>query len=492
MSDVKTALIILDGMGLSEDPVGNAVTPETMPFLFSQMDLHGHARLAASGEAVGLREDVVGNSEVGHLTIGAGRIVPSTLNRMDQAYTDGSWQRHPLWSEIVSRQPCHIVGLLSDAGVHGHLDILWRSAELAVANGCTDVIVHPVLDGVDSPAGSASELLQRLRQKLSDLPHLRLGMVMGRKCFCDRSGSPEPARQFVEALSNIPNLPSFDESALAKIENERDFEPHGNPGVTGARAGETIVLTSHRADRAVQVARVMSESFRVFAPIALQEAVPAEQAFFPSTPLQDGLAVELAAAGLETTRIAEDCKFPHVTSFFNGLNETITSHSFPIPTPAEDDLPNQPEMSADRVADKVIDEIETGSSHLLVVNIANLDQIGHLGRLDLAKIAAAKVDAVAQRICEAAARHSWNTLFVADHGNADRVETETGKAFGSHTARPVPFIVVPSPGHHVTWRVHEGSLANVASSVLASMMKPCPASMHPPLLDFQPRQVEAP
>ncbi len=488
---MKTALVILDGMGLADDPVGNAVTPHSMPFIFAMMAQHGYARLAASGEAVGLRENIVGNSEVGHLTIGAGTVVPSTLNRMDQAYNDGSWKRSPLWRDLVSGQRCHIVGLLSDAGVHGHFDTLWRSAELAVGNGCPQVVVHPVLDGVDSLAGSAPELLRFLMKKLSVIPNTGIGMVVGRKWFCDRSGSTTPAERFVDAFSNVHELPNFNPDDLNSLENERDFPPHGTHDVTGACAGEPVLLSSHRGDRAIQVARVMSRSFRVFAPIALADAVARERAFFPAIPLEQGLAIELAKAGMKTTRIAEQCKFAHVTSFFDGLNEGIESQSFSIPTPAEADLPDQPEMAVDALVDTVIHEIEVGSSDLLVVNIANLDQIGHLGRLDLAMIAARKVDRAAVRLCDAARANDWTTLFVADHGNADRVETLNGQPYGSHTDRPVPLIAIPSPRLQISWRKKQGSLANVASTVLASLKLNPPTFMHPSLLDFQLHETAA-
>lgn len=473
-------------MGLADGVTGNAVTSTSMPFLFAMMAKYGYARLAASGEAVGLRENIVGNSEVGHLTIGAGTVVLSTLCRLDRAYDDGSWQCNPLWRDMLTGKRCHIVGLLSDAGVHALLDTLWRSAELAIANGCPQVVVHPVLDGIDSPARSAPELLRVLMGNLARIPNVSIGMISGRRWFCDRSGSIALAEGFVDAFCATDKLPCFDPDILNTLENECDFPPHGIPQATGARAGEVVLLTSHRADRAIQIARVLGRTFRVYAPIVLAEAVPRARAFFPPEPLENGLARELLSAGMKTTRIAEECKFPHVTSFFDGLNQDIASHSLSIPTPAEADLPNRPEMAVDAVVKASVQEIESGSSSLLVVNIANLDQIGHLGRLDLAIIAARKVDAAAQRLCEVARTRGWTTLFVSDHGNADRVETLDGRPFGSHTDRPVPLIAIPGPRVRGIWRRQEGSLANVASTVLASLGLTPPSFMHPPLLDFQP------
>lgn len=471
-------------MGLSHDLTGNAVTPSTMPFIFNMMARHGFARLSASGKAVGLREGMVGNSEVGHLTIGAGTVVPSSLGRLDAAYRDGSWLHHHLWPEIVSAERCHIVGLLSDAGVHGHWDNLWRSAELASRNGCPEVVVHPVLDGVDSPARSASMLLERLTHRLASLPRVHLGMICGRRWFSDRSSSSNLAEAFTSAFMSLEELPPFAPDGLSDVENESDFPAHRMPGSLAALPSQPVILTSHRSDRAIQVAKVLSHTYRVYAPIALSGVIPKERAFFPAEPLKQGVAQELARLGLKTTRIAEECKFPHVTTFFNGLNEDVPARHVSIPTFAEIDLPRHPEMAVKKVMKACVEEIEAGSSDLVVVNMANLDQIGHLGRLDLASKAARKVDAAAQHLCERAYKRGWNTLFVSDHGNADCVETADGQPFGSHTDRPVPMIVGPAPGTRGIWIKRDGSLANIAATVMTSLGLRLPAYMAPPLIEF--------
>lgn len=481
---MKTVLIILDGMGLSANPIGNAVTPASMPFIFRTMSRYGAARLEASGEAVGLRKGVVGNSEVGHLTIGAGRATISTLCRTDLAYEDGSWVAHPLWKQIAEGERLHVVGLLSDAGVHSHLDTIWRCAELAVANGVPSVAVHLLLDGVDSPAGSAADLLGQLESKLVRIPNTSLGMVMGRKWFCDRGGSSAPAYFFADSLSGLDSLPDFEPEDLMSVEHEHDFAPHAHSRMSGIRPGESVLLTSHRADRAVQAARVLTERYRVYSLIPLDDAVPEDFAFFPFDRLTSGIATELAAAGLKTTRIAESCKFPHVTSFFDGLNDDVDARRFSIPSPKEDELQYRPEMAIGQIVATVIAEMQQADSDLLIVNIANLDQIGHLGRLDLAKMAAKHVDAAAQEISEAASRMGWTTIFLSDHGNADQVETADGRPFGSHTDRPVPLTIIPNSRLNYVWRQRSGTLSNVAATVLASMGLEPPATMDAPLLSF--------
>lgn len=480
---MKTALLILDGMGLSGDPTGNAVTPASMPFLFATMRRFGYARLEASGDAVGLRKGVAGNSETGHLTIGAGHTVTSTLCRADTAYEDGSWRNHPLWRAILRGGRVHIIGLLSDAGVHAHLDNLWRCAQLAVANGAPQVVIHPLLDGVDSPAGSAPRLLAELEAKLASIPRTELGMIMGRKWFCERGASPGPARFLAASLAGLDALPRFDRQSLASVAHEHDFAPHKYAQMPGAQFGEAILLTSHRADRAIQAAQVLKERYRVYSLIPLGAILPEADAFLPAERLSSGVALELAAAGLTSSRIAESCKFPHVTSFFDGLNE-VESRRFCIPTPSQDELPDCPEMSVDKVVAATVAEIAAGSSDLLVINIANLDQIGHLGRLDLAVMAARHTDVAAQRISETAGRRGWNTLILSDHGNADQVETADGRPFGSHTMRPVPLTLIPADGQRHFWRRKTGSLANVGATILASLGLRPPASMRESLLSF--------
>src|SRR4051812_40381778 len=206
---VRVVLLILDGAGLADANAGNAVTEQTMPTLFRAMGDYGFARLEASGPAVGLDKGEVGNSEVGHLTIGAGYVVPSTLSRIDAAYRDGTWESRALWTKLGRGKPLHIVGLLSDAGVHGHWRSLLQAATLAAKSGAPEIVVHAVLDGVDSQAGTAPMLLDSLRSGLASIPQARLGVVIGRKWFCDRSGNLELTRVFIDAVSGAAPLPPF-------------------------------------------------------------------------------------------------------------------------------------------------------------------------------------------------------------------------------------------------------------------------------------------
>jgi 2,3-bisphosphoglycerate-independent phosphoglycerate mutase len=478
---MRTVLVIVDGAGLADpnDP-GNAVTRATLPTLFGAMEAHGYAALEASGPAVGLDAAQTGNSEVGHLTIGAGFVVPSMLARIDAAYQDGSWGAHSLWSQLAQSSRLHVVGMLSDAGTHGHWSNLVRAALLARRAGVADVIVHPVLDGVDSQAGSAPLLMEKLSAALAATDHVRLGLVMGRAKFCDRSGNLDLSRGFRDSLTGTSDLPVFSNAALAAHlgkSGEASFPGHRHAATDLLAAGEPVLLTQNRADRARQIAKVIGERNPVFSLVELDGAVAISQVFFPNRPLDRGLPFELKAHGLSSVRIAETCKFPHVTFFLNGLNEALEGRTVCVPSVADAEIAQHPEMSCAAVTDAVVDAIASGDSSLIVVNIANLDQVGHLGDYALAIAAAEHVDAALQRIGSAATAADATLLITSDHGNADRVLDAAGKPFGSHTERPVPFTVVPPAGRKIIWRHRSGSIAQIAPTVLETLGLPPPSYM---------------
>lgn len=478
----RGVLLILDGAGLRADCPGNAVTAKTMPRLFSLMEEYGHATLAASGPAVGLEPGMVGNSEVGHTVIGAGYVPPTSLQRINQGYQDGSWARHGAWQALAKHRRIHIVGLLSDAGVHAHARTIQQANELARRN-CPDaeVIVHLVLDGVDAPAGSAIPLMQ----PFADSADCDVGLVMGRKWFCDRSGDLAITRQFVDALMDTAALPAFSTERLAEhlgSATEASFPAHAVRAASVA-PGEPVLLTSHRADRAQQVARMINAHCPVYAVTDLGEDIAADRVFFPSAPLADGLARTLQRAGVPTTRIAESSKFPHVTRFFNGLNPPMGERAICIPAVPDQMLADCPQMSLATLLAAALEVIESEAApHALVVNVANLDQIGHLGRYDLAAVAASHVDSALWDIHQACRRHGWELLVTADHGNADQMTDDAGGPFNSHSPHPVPLLAIPAAGGKVAWHTGIGTLAHVAPTFLALLGIEQPALMAEPLV----------
>lgn len=484
---MKALLLILDGAGLAEPQPGNAVTRETMPTLFRAMDQHGHAVLGASGRPVGLDEGQVGNSEIGHMTIGAGYVIPSTLARIDQACRNGSWAANPVWDTLASHPRIHLVGLLSDAGVHGHLRSLVQAASLAWRRGVAEIVVHPVLDGTDSQAGTAPGLLGELRAALADCPAVRLGVVSGRKGFTDRSGELGISRAFADALAAGAQLPEFTAEALARHlegSSEASFPAHLIPGGWGLAPGEPVLITQHRADRAIQVAQVLAERNPLYGLVELGKATPEGRVFFPAIPLTQGLGFELSNGNLRSTRIAEACKFPHVTRFMNGLNNDLEGRFIRVESIPDAEIGNRPEMSIGQVAREIETVVRDPANRVAIANIANLDQVGHLGRYDVAVRAAACVDATLENLLRVCSDAGWTVLITSDHGNADKTEDDAGRPFGSHTDRPVPFTVVPAPGTAFRWKSRAGSLANIAPSLLSALGLPEPAYMEQSLLEI--------
>jgi 2,3-bisphosphoglycerate-independent phosphoglycerate mutase len=481
----KVALVVLDGAALAPEGPGNAVTPRTLPTLFQAMQEHGHAALQASGPAVGLEEGQIGNSEVGHLTLGLGRVQPSALSRINTAYMDGSWRAHALWDKLADAPRLHVVGMLSDAGVHAHLRTIWQAAELAVQRGIPDVVVHPILDGVDSQAGTAAKLLEVLREKLSALgAGVRLGVVMGRKWFADRSGGFELTDVFAAALQGEATLPAFSDALLQEHmaeKNESTFPAHLVEGGTTIAAGDNVIVSSHRADRARQSALALGRQANVHALVTLDDAVPEERVFYPTQAIEDGLATALGRHGISPVRIAEDCKFPHVTFFFNGFRESLDERQVRLPglseTPEE-----RPEMALAAVTDAIVETMLERDARGIVANLANLDQVGHCGRIEVVREAAGHVENALARIVAAARRQGWTLVLTADHGNADRMLDDEGRPVGSHSGNPVPFTVIPAEHQSLEWTSAEGGLSNVAATILALFGLPRAEGMDAPLL----------
>lgn len=470
----KAGLVILDGAGLAAPSPGNVVDRACMPVLFDLFDRCGMVPLRASGHAVGLFDGQAGNSEVGHLTLGMGRTVVSSLVAIDGAYRSGAWEKSPVWrglrDETAQNGRIHILGLVSDAGVHGHWRTIVQAAELAGHSGFSTVVVHPVLDGVDAMRGSGPALLDTLRQALAArVPAARLGVVIGRAWFADRTGNRALARHLVDALLSADALPRLDRRQLegfCRDKSERDFPAHGIDADTRLAPGEAVLVTSHRADRAVQTVEALAACCRVATLTSISPQVPAARVFFPTRSLSGGLAQALRARGIALTRIAENCKFPHVTYFFNGFRQSLGERQVAIP-----DTPGGPEQNPLMRADETVDacrqvmtsDRETG----FVVNIPNLDQVGHSGDVGLCRQAAAAVDWALAALVAQARETGWTLAVTADHGNAERLLDDQGRGFGSHTTNPVPFTIVAADGGQADWAFGAGGLDNVAPTMAA-------------------------
>ncbi len=486
----KAVLLILDGMGLNEDPAHSATTVEDMPFVHALMDRYGYARLHASGTPVGLDEGKAGNSEVGHLTIGAGKLLLSTLARIREGYRDGSWERSPAWDRSDFSKPLHVVGLLSDAGVHAHWETLIMAADLGAKKGFPAVYIHAFLDGVDSQAGTAPKLLEELQRAIAEngSDKIRLASVMGRKWATDRAENWDLTRHCRDALMGRLDSPEFDpqelQQHLRNSPSEADFPHRMMPGGKAVGKGETVILTNHRADRISQLAKLMNEECHVIAMVELKhEATPIEDVFFPTLPISGGLIDVLKQQGYRTTRLSEQCKFPHVTYFINGLQADESARGIEIPTIPDDEILGNPLMSIKQLGEEIGKAMENEEDgQVLIINVPNLDQVGHQGSLDAAKTAAAAVDRLVEQVVSWAEQHGWQLLITADHGNADIMIDDKGRPMGSHTSNNVPLLVIPLGEKRLQWKQKEGALTNVAASFLTLLGVEYPASMSESLI----------
>jgi len=487
----KTAVLILDGLGLSESAQGSAVTRRTMPYLYSLMDAHGCAVLEASGSAVGLDDGQAGNSEVGHLTIGAGRLVPTTLNRIRAAFANGEWQRHDAWAGVRGAERVHVAGLLSEAGVHAHWSSLTQTVELAARQGAREVFLHLFLDGVDSPAGTAPALLAQLQRDCGHLPNVHIATISGRRWACDRSGDRATSDHCRSGLfGELERIP-FDLDRLhdhiRKTGSEASFPFHDLRSDGVVRDGEPILITHHRADRTRQLAASLGERAELYSLVQLGEVVPEQRVFFPTRPLEGGLLQVLAQQGIVATRVAERCKFPHVTHFINGLRDDVPGLAIEIPSIPEVEIPHQPQMSLAALQSCAEQRLAAPEERALVINIPNLDQVGHTGDLRLAEQAAMHVDRALGGLCQRAAACGWNLVITADHGNADRMLDEQGRPVGSHSTNPVPLLILGASGEGLRLRRNRGTLANVAPTFLAIAGMGVPEYMDETLVDVQTR-----
>jgi 2,3-bisphosphoglycerate-independent phosphoglycerate mutase len=482
---MKALLVIADGLGWTDVAESNAVSPETMPFLFALAKKHGVARLEASGTPVGLGDGQAGNSEAGHLTIGAGRRVPSLLENIGKAYEDGHFERSAVWTALERAPRLHLVGLLSDAGVHGYWPNLVRAADLARRHGVQQVYVHALLDGVDSQAGSAPALLAQLQSAIAPLEGVICATVMGRRWACDRSGDLDLTRVLVDHLRGKAGAEPFTvgvlEDFIAGGGADKDFPCHVLDNHGFIAEAEPVLLTNNRADRTAQVARVFGEGNLVYALVDLDGVVPLERVFFPKQPLEEGVASELQRHGIETVRVAEQCKFPHVTHFFNGFHESLGEEAVCLPSIPEASIPDQPEMSAREITDAVLALLAEPGRRAVVANLANADQVGHTGRMDATRMAVGIVDREIARLHEACQQHGWSLLITSDHGNADVMLDAQERPFGSHSTNPVPLIVVPATAGAQQLASERGSLANVGATFLTALGVEPPSWMEPSL-----------
>jgi 2,3-bisphosphoglycerate-independent phosphoglycerate mutase len=491
-------LCILDGWGHRESCENNAICEGPTPNLdrlFAEMP---HALIDASESEVGLPTGQMGNSEVGHMNLGAGRVVMQDLPRIDAAIADGSFADNPALKDAIAALQktggtAHVMGLLSPGGVHSHQDQIATLAEVLAEAGLK-VAVHAFLDGRDTPPRSALDYLKAFQEKA---PLATIATVSGRYYAMDRDKRWPRVEKAYRALVQAEGeraddaLKAVEQSYAAKTSDEFVL-PTVIGGYEGMQDGDGVFMANFRADRAREIlTALLDPAFDGFerarrpafsCALGLVEYSTELNAFltalFPPEDLKETLGEVVAEAGRRQLRIAETEKYAHVTFFFNGGREEVFEGEERILVPSPDvatyDL--QPEMSAPEVTDKLVEAIESGRFDLAVCNYANGDMVGHTGDLVATMKAVACVDSCIGRLTEAVEKVGGCILLTADHGNAEQMTDEkTGQAHTAHTMNKVPLLLINGPDRAAT--LSDGRLADIAPTVLDLMELPCPAQM---------------
>ncbi|WP_282938939.1 2,3-bisphosphoglycerate-independent phosphoglycerate mutase [Paenibacillus sp. RC67] len=486
------ALIILDGFGLRGEVTGNAVAQAKKPNYDRYWAEYPHTTLTACGEAVGLPEGQMGNSEVGHLNIGAGRTVYQDLTRISKSIRDGEFfDNETILNAIRSAKQngkkLHLYGLLSDGGVHSHIEHLFALLEVCKKEQFEEVYIHAFLDGRDVAPDSAKSYMERLLSKINELGVGKIATVQGRYYAMDRDKRWERTEKSyramvygdgptytdpMQAIIESYEKSVFDEFVMPTVIVKADGTPVGL-----VESGDSVIFFNFRPDRAIQLSQVFTNSdFRGFdrgpkCPSNLHyvcltlfsESVDGFVAYKPKN-LDNTLGEVLAQNNLKQLRTAETEKYPHVTFFFSGGRDVELPGETRIlinsPKVATYDL--QPEMSAYELAESTVKEIESGRQDVIILNFANPDMVGHSGLLEPTIKAIEATDECLGKVVEAILAQGGVALITADHGNADVVTNPDGTRNTAHTTNPVPFIVT---NKHVTLR-NDGILADIAPTML--------------------------
>lgn len=493
-------LLILDGWGYREDPRDNALAIADIPNWRRLWAERPHTLIHTEGRHVGLPDGQMGNSEVGHMNLGAGRIVYQDLTRVDAAIEDGSFFANAALvgaceAAKAEGRTLHVMGLLSPGGVHSHENHIFAMLELAARLGVPRVAVHAFLDGRDTPPRSAYDSLLALQSVCDKLGNARIASVSGRYFAMDRDARWDRVEAAWRAMVDA-EAAQHAESALAALDAAYAREENDEfvlPTVIGAGAkiedGDAVVFMNFRADRARQLAAAFVQpGFEGFAArrpvlsdfVCLTEydaKLPVTLAYPPDN-LPNTLGEVLAAHGLTQLRIAETEKYAHVTFFFSGGREDLYQGEgrtlIPSPKVATYDL--QPEMSCPELTAKLVDAIRTQAYDVIICNIANPDMVGHTGLLEAAVQAAEAVDVAVGEVASAIEAVGGALLITADHGNLEMMrDPETGQPHTAHTVGPVPLIYV---GTHSDARLRDGgALRDVAPTMLALLGIDQPAEM---------------
>lgn len=481
-------LMILDGFGMGDvkDPM-NAVASAHPEHILAWQNTYPTTTLEASGLDVGLPQGQMGNSEVGHLNIGAGRIVYQELTRITKDVEEGTFYTNPVLKEAYQKakgRTLHIIGLLSDGGVHSHISHIEALVRGAKERALTDVVVHAVLDGRDVPPSSALGYVETFEHALRVIGVGKIGTISGRFYAMDRDTRWERVEKAYDAIALAEGLSAKTAEEAVKASYQKDetdefVQPTVVGDYQGMQEGDVVIFANFRPDRARELTKALSVAdFAGFtrkggfkAPYMVtmtpyEEGLPVE-IIYKKELLTDTLGEILAKEKLRQVRIAETEKYAHVTYFFNGGREETFEgeHRVLIPSPKVATYDLKPEMSAHEVTKEVLDLIQKDAFDVMILNFANPDMVGHTGDFEAAKQAVKTVDTCASQIVEAMNAKGGYVLLTADHGNADMMQDpETKAPHTAHTTNPVPFIFIHE-GKRVALR-EGGRLSDLAPTIL--------------------------
>lgn len=507
MDKTMTALIIMDGFGINPAHKGNAIYQQGTPKLDALMAKYPHTQLGASGMDVGLPDGQMGNSEVGHLNIGAGRIVYQELTRITKDIMDGEFFKkkpliHAMELAKETGHAVHLMGLLSDGGVHSHNTHLYALLQMCKERGVKDVYVHCFLDGRDVPPSSGIDYVAELEEKLGEIGVGKIATVMGRYWAMDRDNLWDRVKKAYDAMvlgdgqAVAETAVQAVEQSYAKEETDEFVNPTvvlcgGKPTAT-INEGDSVIFFNFRPDRARQLTRTfIQQDFNGFSRgkgffhvnfvsmTQYDETFTGIEIVNPPEALTNTMGEYLAANGKTQLRIAETQKYAHVTFFFNGgvekPNEGEERVLIPSSKVATFDM--KPEMSAYEVTEKAVELINDRKYDVMILNFANCDMVGHTGVMDAAMKAVAAVDECVDKVVTAILANGGRVFVTADHGNADQMmDPETGEPFTAHTTNPVPFIAIGADMVGKKLRSN-GRLADIAPTMLSSMGMAVPTDM---------------
>ena len=474
-------LIIMDGFGIPRDLSKSAITPETTPNLSKLFATYPTTQLAASGAAVGLPEGQMGNSEVGHMNIGAGRVVYQDLPRITRSIEDGTFFETPALKNAMLKakengSALHLMGLLSDGGVHSHQEHLFARLTMAKRLDLKDVYVHAFLDGRDTAPTSGKEFIASCQAKMSEIGIGKIATLTGRYYAMDRDNRWERTKLAYDAMTS--GAGAFEDNPIETIEKSYSrgvFDEFVTPSICDknglVKPGDSVIFFNFRPDRARQLTRAfVDKNFNGLSFVCMTQydkSIPKVAVAFMPEAIKNTLGEILSKNNLTQLRIAETEKYAHVTFFFNGGVE----EKFPgedrilIPSPKVATYDLQPEMSALELTKVAKEKITSQNYDVIILNFANCDMVGHTGNLEATKIAVKTVDSCVKELVDETLKVGGCALITADHGNAEQMLDDDGQPYTAHTTNPVPFCAV---GHECELKSVE-KLADIAQIMLKNL-----------------------